>query len=57
MNDPNIMFGYPPNGKTRKTEKCQSINFDECSIFLLIDHYILEGCNLFRQNTESSLEQ
>ena len=36
MNDKTIMFGYPlPMKKTRKIEKDQSINYDECLIFLI----------------------
>ena len=30
MNYQNIMFRLTPYGKTRKNQKCQSINFDEC---------------------------
>ena len=30
MNDQTIMFGYPPHGKIRKIEECQSNNFEEC---------------------------
>ena len=30
INDQNIMLGYTPLCKNSKTEKYQSINFDEC---------------------------
>ena len=57
MNDQDIMFGYPPPmEKSKKSKKCQSINFDECLIFL-IDPFLLRGYNLFSQNTDSSIEQ
>ena len=57
MNDQNIIFGYPPLLKTRKIEKCQSINFDECLNHFFIELGLLKEYHLFSQNTESSLEQ
>ena len=57
MNDQNIMFGYTPHGKTRKIEKCQSINFDESPKYFLIDPFLPKEYDLCRQNTESSIEQ
>ena len=45
----------PPYEEGRKIEKCQIINFDGCSIFLLIDPVLLKEYNLFSQNIESPL--
>ena len=57
MNDQNIMFGYTPPIKIRKIEKCQSINFDECSKNILIYPFLRKEYNVFSPNNESFLEK
>ena len=47
----------PPYGNIRKIEKCQSINFDDCSKYILVNPFPIKEYNLFTQNTERSLEQ
>ena len=55
MNDQLFLVRFPYE-KDHKVEKCQTFNFDECSIFLM-HPFLIKEYNLFSQNTESSLEQ